>query len=90
MAFTERTASAGRENVAITVINRDARSASDTGRSTADVYDGVTILLIARARDNEFTLFFFFFMSVDRILRSVFGQQRRSALCVYGIQIGCF
>jgi len=58
VAFTERTASTGRENVAITVINKDAWSASDTRRSAAAVYDGVTILLIARARDNEFILFF--------------------------------
>lgn len=63
MAFTERTASAGREKVAIVVINRDARtmSVSDTGRSAAAVYDGVTILLTARALGvvNEFTCFFF-------------------------------
>lgn len=63
MAFTERTASAGREKVAIVVINRVARkmSVSDTGRSAAAVYDGVTILLTARTLGvvNEFTCFFF-------------------------------
>lgn len=67
MAFTERTASAGREKVAIIVINRVVRkmSVSDTGRSAAAVYDGVTILLTARVLGvvNEFTCFVFFYVN---------------------------
>lgn len=78
VAFTERTASEGRHNVAITVINRDALSASDTGRSAAAVYDGVTILLITRARDNEVMLFFF--MSVDRIALCVWPTTPKCAM----------
>jgi hypothetical protein len=76
VAFTERTASAGREKVAIAVINRDARtmSVSDTGRSATAVYDGITILLIVRALGLviEFACFCFFYSAIDRVvLRSV-------------------
>jgi len=81
VAFTERTASAGREKVAITVINRYAWSASDTGRSAAAVYDSDIILLIARALglDDESTLFFFA-IAVDRIVLCVWPTTPQCAI----------